>query len=480
MATIEKRIEHLFPKKKGKGPSPIAIVATLFAERRGQWLTQADVIRLVKGRFADSTARNAFKELSRPLASLNGHSFIDTDSIRIGKRGGPIIRGRLSEVAANKIFTLVTPVNQEPSSYFIREKRLELPPLQIGYKYISPYDIIDLRIQKCGEEYTNCLLNKITNDKPGSDRAAMQKLIEIMAEQQGIKFNAEADQFTKDGQLLFPEGDLARAHFEWKYKFHGIDEPYTKSNYALKTHHHGPIPKKWHTFTDLGMKKLASDENRAVLSASEYLVDSSEDDARVFAIEARAKRGDQEAFDELVQVLSSDESRYAREDAACSISRLHDARFIEPLVEAMLGDEFNGVRLEAVTALGDFGYRQEFAMALKDVDSCIRRNVAKVLGKLGDARAVEPLKEALKDSDIDMQRAIATALGAIGDTTASSFLISMLDCENESIRCDAAAALGNIEDPHAIPALRKICNDPSSRVRDASKKALEKLEEKDL
>ena len=146
----------------------------------------------------------------------------------------------------------------------------------------------------------------------------------------------------------------------------------------------------------------------------------------------------------------------------------------------MLRDESIEVRAAAVTTLGGFGYRQEFTMALKDCDSHVREEAAAILGKIGDKRAVEPLKEALKDSEINVQGAAADALGLIGDIRALDSLIPMLDCKNESCRCSAALALGNIVDTRAIQALRKACNDPSSRVCEAAKKGLEELEKKDL
>ncbi len=488
MASIEQRIKCLFPSKRRKDPSPIVLVGSLFAERRRQWLTHADVVRLVYKRFADSTVLKAYKKLSRPLAALNGNSFIDIEPIKKVGRGGPIVRGRLSKAASEKIFTLVTPINQKPASCYIRQNRLELPPLEMGDKYLSPKDIINLRNKKSGEEYTRRLLNEMSNDIPGANKKAVQKVVEKLAEQQGIEFNPETikvgsefqeGQFTKEGKIVFPDGDLAHVYFEWK-KLHGEDKPYKKADDVLKKHRIGPIPLHQYAFTEVSMRDLATDENRAVVPACINLVDSSEDDARVLAIEERVKRGDQEAFDELILVLSSDNSMYARQDAAHSLGRLHDTRAIELLVKAMLSDESSEVRSVAVTTLGGFGYCQEFSMALKDSDPQVRSEVATILGKIGFKKAVEPLMESLQDSDINVQCAAANALGTIGDMRALDSLIPMLDYENESCRCAAAAALGNIVDTRAIQALRKACNDSSSRVCEAAKKGLEELEKKDL
>jgi hypothetical protein len=153
MATLEQRIANLFADKKRKEPSSIAshqkkrcpargkktdqktpmeAVALLFAERRGRWLTTDDIIRLINRRFAESTVLKAFKKISCPMDVLGGHSYIDTESIKSEGRGRPIVRGRLSEAACEKIFALVKPVKEMPQSYFPGllngEGRIEMPP----------------------------------------------------------------------------------------------------------------------------------------------------------------------------------------------------------------------------------------------------------------------------------------------------------------------------------------------------------------
>ena len=63
---------------------------------------------------------------------------------------------------------------------------------------------------------------------------------------------------------------------------------------------------------------------------------------------------------------------------------------------------------------------QPLLVVLKDasldaVNIDVRREVAEVLGKLGDARAVEPLIAALGDANTDVRREVAGALGKLGD-----------------------------------------------------------------
>jgi hypothetical protein len=470
MASIKQRIEHLFPSEKGKGPSPIAMVATFFAERRGQWLTQVDIIKLVNKKFGDSTIRKAFRGLSLPMDALDGRPFIEVESVKEDRPGGPILRGRISDAAIEKLFKTVTPVENEPPSCFIRKKRLELPPLKINDRYLPPKDIVDIRKLKSGEDYTRSLLHKLATDKLGADKEAIEKLILKMAKNQGIEFDTATFQFTKGGKEVFPEGNLARTFYKWR------NGPYTKPSCVLKGHHYGPIPLRQRAFTDLAMQKLAADENRLAFSASAYIVDSRQDSERIRAIEGRVKKGDEESFKELIRVLSSEDSRYARQEAARSLGHLHDPRVIEPLVEAMLGDEYVAVRSIAAEGLTSFGYRPEFTQALNDSDPHIRRGIVEILGKIGDLRAVDSLMQALHDPDIGVQCSAANSLGKIGDSRAVDFIISKLESEDESVRHAVAEALGNIGDRRAIEALRKMRDDPSTWVRDTVIIALKKLE----
>lgn len=286
MASLEQRINYLFPDKTRNESAPIAMVALIFAERRGQWLTHCDLINLINKRCADSTVLKAFKILSRPLDVLDGCSFIDTESVKRGGRGGPIVRGKLSKAASEKIFASVPPVKQKPISYFYGlngKGRLEIPPLQLGDEYLPSDDIIRLRIHKSGEKETRRLLNKMVNDTPGKEKEAMQKMIDKLAEKQGVTFNATNGQFTEDGKMIMPTGKLAEAYAKWRC-LHDKDSPYAKtaSNFEiLKKHHLGRFPEHQKIITDIGLRELASDVNRTVYQMDILIVDSREDRALV-------------------------------------------------------------------------------------------------------------------------------------------------------------------------------------------------------
>ncbi|MDM7938716.1 MAG: hypothetical protein QUS07_00035, partial [Methanothrix sp.] len=169
-------------------------------------------ISLMNKKFADSTIRKAFKELSRPLDVLEGHSFIDIELIRRYDKGRPALRGKLSEAAAERIFELVTPVKEKPPSSFLlinKGGKLEIPPLFVGSenngsKWLSPEDILLLREKKIGKKQANRLLKGIA-DK---------------------------------------------------------GKPYSESVDILKDHRFGPLPSHQIRIIDAGQRELASDENR--------------------------------------------------------------------------------------------------------------------------------------------------------------------------------------------------------------------------
>lgn len=108
----------------------------------------------------------------------------------------------------------------------------------------------------------------------------------------------------------------------------------------------------------------------------------------------------------------------------------------------------------------------------------IRGKAAEALGKIGDARAVEPLIQALKGKEYDVREAAAAALGMIGDARAVEPLVQAL--KDNSNFCDrvlkeAAEALGMIGDARAVEPLVQALKDKHPDVRNAAVKALTKI-----
>jgi len=80
--------------------------------------------------------------------------------------------------------------------------------------------------------------------------------------------------------------------------------------------------------------------------------------------------------------------------------------------------------------------------ALKDKDSNVRCDAARVLGVIKDARAVEPLIQALNDREsADVRCNAAEALGKIGDSRAVEPLVQVLKGGGSYVTQSAAEAL---------------------------------------
>lgn len=145
---------------------------------------------------------------------------------------------------------------------------------------------------------------------------------------------------------------------------------------------------------------------------------------------------------------------------------------------------------------------------LRSPDVQLRQFVAYLLGRVGDARAIEPLIDALQDENPGVRGAAANALGAIGDDAAVPYLKPLLNDTNQQlvvwaayaitrlghdyfavlfhaltsdevdVRRSAILALQQLDDPRAIPALLALSNDDARRfdadstVAEAAMKAL--------
>jgi HEAT repeat protein len=118
--------------------------------------------------------------------------------------------------------------------------------------------------------------------------------------------------------------------------------------------------------------------------------------------------------DELIKKIKSDYRN--RRWAAEQLGKIGDARTVEPLCRALTG-AYDYVAVEVLGRIGAAAV-EPLCRALADADKDVRDIAAKALGKIGDARSVEPLCRALGDADQDVRRHVAEALEKIGDARA--------------------------------------------------------------
>ena len=107
---------------------------------------------------------------------------------------------------------------------------------------------------------------------------------------------------------------------------------------------------------------------------------------------------------------------FVRTAAAVALARIGDARAVEPLITT-LSDPTGGVCTAAVEALVEIGVPavEPLVAALIGPNPgwSVRKAAVETLGKIGDARAVEPLVAALGDQDEFVRRDASEALAAV-------------------------------------------------------------------
>ncbi|GBC77852.1 Phycocyanobilin lyase subunit alpha [bacterium HR08] len=218
---------------------------------------------------------------------------------------------------------------------------------------------------------------------------------------------------------------------------------------------------------------------RAAIGLVPELMHASEDEdlgVQLAAVRALAQIADARAAPILCRWLG--EKRLIpeiRQQIARALGEIGSAEAVEPLIQA-LRDEDWWVRTAAAKALGQIGDAravEPLIQALRDKGKWVRTAAAKALGQIGDARAVEPLIQALRDWDESVRTAAAEALVKIGDARAVEPLIQAL--RDGWVRTAAAEALGQIRAARAVGPLIQALRDEDWRVRTAAAEELGRI-----
>jgi hypothetical protein len=106
-------------------------------------------------------------------------------------------------------------------------------------------------------------------------------------------------------------------------------------------------------------------------------------------------------------------------------------------------------------------------------DAAFGREAARMLGDLGDSRAIEPLAAAYGAGDWSMKRETSLALRSLGRPEYVEHFVSELSAQALSdadgeLRYEGVRELARLNDPMALPALRAALADSNSRVRAAA------------
>lgn len=161
------------------------------------------------------------------------------------------------------------------------------------------------------------------------------------------------------------------------------------------------------------------------------------------------------------------------------MSKSDEEREIKRLI-GLLNDRTWRKREEAVEALVQIGEPAvSYLLSVLENRDGNCADAARVLGRTGDPRAIEPLIDALYTKNVHLSQEAAEALGRIGDSRAVQPLIDVLrhewdDTETITVWQKAAAALAALGEP-AVPPLLKAAKDEDENVRRGAIEALGQL-----
>lgn len=138
------------------------------------------------------------------------------------------------------------------------------------------------------------------------------------------------------------------------------------------------------------------------------------------------------------------------------------------LIEALNDPSFN-VRYEAIQSIGRMPAEPELVDALIDVleegESELGMAACRSLGKLGDPRAIEPLRRALFAEYKLVQASSARALAMLGDTASIPHFLERLKTEtNPTIRMAYVSTLGKLRAAAAIEPLFELLREVEPQV----------------
>ncbi len=199
----------------------------------------------------------------------------------------------------------------------------------------------------------------------------------------------------------------------------------------------------------------------AAVAATDRTNDVSDDDAVDDVVALRA--GDADSFVAAVR-------RLERRRVPGAIAALR-AALQRPLTPAA-----RRAAVVAIVRLGDDLILREVAHALRHDQAAVVIGASRILGEIGDRRAVPNLVEALRTDDEAVGDAILSALGQLGDPASLPWV--MAAAEHGFCVETACHVMGAIGDVSVEPLLRRLQAQGNKRVSLAAARALAVLQER--
>ncbi|MFZ5909812.1 MAG: HEAT repeat domain-containing protein [Chloroflexota bacterium] len=207
-----------------------------------------------------------------------------------------------------------------------------------------------------------------------------------------------------------------------------------------------------------------------------------EAEVRAAAAAAVGRYCDPRTFDQMADLLLEDPQLEVRQAAARALGETRHEQAISYLIIA-LHDSFwwyeresgADVLLNALEAIGKPAV-DSLLEALKDPEGAVRRFAAKLLGRIRDPRAIEPLGMALYDMHAEVGQAAAESLAGFGEA-GLRVLGEALQHPEAWLRQHAVSGLTLSGDQRIVPVLLGMLDDPEREVVKLVIRSLGKLKD---
>lgn len=208
-----------------------------------------------------------------------------------------------------------------------------------------------------------------------------------------------------------------------------------------------------------------------------------EDEVRIAGCLALGLFKDPSTFDDITNILLDDIKIEVRQAAAKALGYTQHPAALPYLMEA-LRDPFwwyerevqAGDLFDAIEKMGTVAVDSLIA-ALKDPEGTVRKYAALLLGRIGDARAIEPLGNALYDLHHDVGKASAEALVNFG-VRSFEILVEAMEHPEMWIRIHSVDVLPRITEPRVALVLLEMLKDPEREVKRHVIEAMGELKDK--
>jgi HEAT repeat protein len=181
--------------------------------------------------------------------------------------------------------------------------------------------------------------------------------------------------------------------------------------------------------------------------------------ARMGAARTLGRIGDERAVEPLIQLLNEHHYWELQNASAVALGNIGDAKAVEPLISVLQDGYANEQTIEYGT--------DRTASIISGGRVQAMCSAAESLGKIGDERAVEQLIIVLQKED-EYRQAQTLEFGAGGK-------ITMTSGDRIQLTCNAAEALGKIGDKRAIEPLKQLQNDGNEDIKMAATNALKNI-----